>query len=270
MADHLLDFVINNLSKKSESEISGIVLGISRLMELQFIEGGSDVFDEMDDWLFENTDHRENSSSRLSEKILTGLYLLSRIKTCNQKDTSLWKERMKTYFQTIYRIFFKRYFRLSFPICNCNDLSILLFLCSHFQKDNYFKDEIELLHKELSQIIQIAFLERKSNSQAYFLNLLMEKTSMELPGLFSPDSWKFATLSDVNDFYLYRFVLGLDVPAPTVIKETLISIVHNERRMSELLSLLNPNNAGLNNYVGGLAWALLQWNMENVDVKKIE
>jgi hypothetical protein len=43
----------------------------------------------------------------------------------------------------------------------------------------------------------------------------------------------------------------------------MLSIVENKKQIEELLYLLNPNNAGLENYVVGLAWAMLQYCMSH-------
>ena len=63
---------------------------------------------------------------------------------------------------------------------------------------------------------------------------------------------------DINEFYLNRLLYGNIIPAPDIFDMVIPLIVNDADRIDSLLSLLNPNNTGLGNYVGGLAWALLQ------------
>jgi len=71
------------------------------------------------------------------------------------------------------------------------------------------------------------------------------------------------TLMDVNNFHITRLVLDSKFLIPEIVSEKILSIAEDQKRINELLYLLNPDSAGLGNYIGGLAWAMLQYLIEN-------
>jgi hypothetical protein len=262
IADKLLDFIIERISQESEDETAGIALSIYNLMNDKFIEPDITVFEDIDNWLFENS-RKQKDDRNYNECFLTGIYIYRRMTFDQSDNITLWRERMKNYFKSTYSILCNKIYAFNLPVFKCSDLLLFFYLCSKVENDDYFKNEIELIYRDLILIIEISMREDDNNSDKYLLSLLINESNLGYSNKPLIHTWNRISLMDINHFFLYRYLLRLDILLPKVIQEEIRSIVNNEKRIDKLLSLLCPNTSGLNNYVAGFAWALLQMNMEN-------
>jgi hypothetical protein len=258
VSDKLLDVVVENISKKSKYETVSVVLSICYLMKEKFIEPDTSIFEDIDDWLFNNNDRKENPAD-FNEKLLTGIYIYYRMTSNECKNTTVWKDRMKHYFQSIHSLLCGRIYLYVFPVLTCSTSSIILYLCSKFENDNYFRNEIALIYQDLNAIIDISIREDDNSADKYLLSLLLKQSGLGSDNNPLMHIRNSVSLMDINHFFLYRYLLGIEVEIPEIIGDAIRSIIDNEKQINKLLSMLSPGTSGLDGYIAGFAWALLQW-----------
>ncbi len=259
IADKLIDDVIvkinDSLALDSNDGLTGIAWGIQYLIRSGFVEADEHIFDEIDLALFRNT-----------EKIFTinnfaiSLYMLSRLETSSEHP--FWKEMLAGYFRSIRQQFIQRYTKFAFPVYACRDLLPVLYACIKGQEKEWISENIDRIYHELPMIIEVAAIAETNFSDKFWLSRFLEKSPLMMSDTFNLELWESPTLMDINEFYMSRLLYGNTVPTPNIFDMAIPSLVNDTKRIDELLSLLNPNNIGLGNYITGLAWALLQWCME--------
>ena len=263
MADKLLESVLEKITTYSEREVVGIALSICYLINNKFIESDTCLFEDIDDWLFENKENKKYPPN-IHEVIMTGTYIDRRMEYETQGKKAVWKERLREYFRSIFMLLCNKH-RSVLPIINCSELLFLIQLCTKYENDSYFKHEIELLYEDLDIIIKIALHEDSNNADKYLLLSLLGDSKLKMS--YEPaDVWSAATLMDINHFYFHRFIIGSKSPTPTVIEKEMLLMVRDQKKITMLLSLLSPNTSGLDGYIGGFSWALLQWCIENYKI----
>jgi hypothetical protein len=269
-ADILLDEIVQNISIDLESDFGdgllGIAWGINHLASACFIEKEDDTFYNIDASIWKDDILTVNLDS-FEKRSYLGLYILSRMNMCSSGEMPIWKQRLIDYLQTMYTILILRYTSYSFPALSCSGLCSLIFVCTFLQDSKEFKPYISSIYAELSLIIRISYINENNNSGKYILKQLLSKTSLSIIDDSFMNFWSFATLMDINQFYLNRFLLGIRINTPDIIHRAVGDIICDEKRINELLSFLNPGNAGLGNYVGGLCWSFLQWCINNENEK---
>jgi hypothetical protein len=134
-------------------------------------------------------------------------------------------------------------------------------LSQTFREHGKYQHEIEALYKELIEITKISYKEENFFSNKYMLSSLLSKISMFAKCTPIGDIPHTIPLADVNNFYLTRLVLGENILMPETVDKSILSIAKSPQWINELVNRLNPENVGLGNY-GKLAWAMLQWCME--------
>lgn len=262
-ADKYLNVISENITDRDNKEISEIAWAINNLIELKFVEADMDVFEEIDAKLFESDEKDKKLLFRISSEIWSlGLYIHCRLRTADIEKISFWQGRMKIYFQTVLKLFAQRYLNNRLPVFDCKDLSCLLSICVKLQNENWCKQEINSIYKELPLFLEIALMEESISVNKYLLSAILVETSIKINHLYLGNEFAFASLTDVNQFFFNRFILDLDIKIPDIIGKTIQSIIYDDKRIDSLLFMLNPNNAGIENYVSGLAWAILQWCIE--------
>lgn len=261
LADELLDSIIDKISEKTELETISVVLSICYLMKDKFIESNTSIFCEVDNHLFNKGLIKENLGD-IEEKLFLGLYIYHRMNLEQLKDVIVWKERMKQFFDSIYLTLCNKIYFYSLPVIECSNLLFLIYLCSKFENNDYFKQKIDLIYKNLGLIIEIAIREEYNNSDKYLLLSLLKESRLNINDKLIMPNWNSATLMEINHFYLYKFFLDMEICTPKIIKEKIISTIYETKHINELLSILTPNASGLNGYIAGFAWALLQCNKD--------
>jgi hypothetical protein len=264
MADKLLGFVVERVYRESEYETAGITLSIISLMNDGFVDPDITVFEEIDKWLFD-TGSREKKPAVPDERFLTGIYIYRRKTLDKCEDKTLRRERLKNNFKSTYLMLCNETYSYRYPVFKGSGMLTFFYLCSRFENDDYYKEEIELIYRDLSLIVEISIREEDSNADKYLLSLLMNGTvsgAQNRP--FIIPALNKVSLMDINHFFLYRYLSGLDIAVPEIIRDEVISTVDNGKHIDLLLSRLCPDTSGLNSYIAGFAWALLQVCKEDI------
>lgn len=263
-ADTLTDIILDEISVDAgldfDKGICGTVWAINKLVKSGFIQADEDVFEDIDSELFKET-KRKFSLENFGEESWRGIYILNRLQSATQHTEPVWRQRTKEYLQLICQLLKLRYATHSVPVLTCKNLLPVIYICSELWNNDRYAIEINLLLNELPVVTKVALKEEKNYGDKYVLHQLLSKLPF-FKDLFTVSIPESATLMDVNRFYLNRWIVASDISVPKIISDALINIVGDKKRMDEWLFLLNPDNAELGNYAGGLAWAMLQQCME--------
>jgi hypothetical protein len=262
IAEQFLDNVTGELNLELTSDfasgLSGIAWGIRHLLSSGFIRArDDDIFEDIDAFIRQRNDAEKISSAGMEDASI-GLYLLDCLQQEGKSPTTIWEERMSVFIQTVRHLLIRRYTYYAFPVFTCADLLPILHICAVLQNESLFRGDIRRLYDELPLIVKIAMREERNISDRYWLQCILQSTPLLITDKVLMNTWR-PTLTDMNRFYLNRLLYGNIVPTPKVIDAAVPALVKDTKHMDELLSLLNPDNAGLGSYIGGLAWALLQW-----------
>ncbi|MCL2651254.1 MAG: hypothetical protein FWD60_09570 [Candidatus Azobacteroides sp.] len=256
-ADNLIDLTQTEINRNASIDLNdglcGTAWGLNYLLKRGFVEADEDIFEEIDNVIFNKINNQFEDLRLASAK---ALYLLSRINFNNFSNEIIWQQRIETYLHTVGEILNNASF------FSCQDLFLFFHSCETLRKNDLYFFEIESLYGKMLEIVDVSCKIEKNNANRYTLELLL----MQIPAFSDHVSintaWKNATLMDVIAFYQNRLITGRNIPAPKAVDSALFSIINDKSRIDELLYLLNPYNAGLGNYVGGLTWAMLQWRMD--------
>ena len=194
---------------------------------------------------------------------VTGIYIYRRMIFDQSNNTEIWKERMKKFFQSAYYLLCRNLYNFVFPVYKCSDLQILIYLCSKFEDNRYFEDEINLIYRDINYVIDTSMCEEDNCSDKYLLYLLLKSSRLEVKYYPEVGCWDSVSLMDINHFFLHRYLLDIEATTPECIKRKLLSITDDPKRINVLLSQLSPNTSGLNSYIAGFAWALLESSIED-------
>ena len=141
----------------------------------------------------------------------------------------------------------------------CRSLIVFFHLFQKLRENGLFGLEIDAMYKEMPEIVKHSCLEEKNVSDKYLLSLMLSDMPIFekcIPPCDVPDSM---TLKDINNIYLTGMILDRSFLIPEIVGKTIWNIVRDQKRMDELLGLLNPCNMGLGNYAGGFAWVMMQF-----------
>ncbi|MDR2037743.1 MAG: hypothetical protein LBQ60_07460 [Bacteroidales bacterium] len=264
-ADILIGIVMREIKpdvgKEFNNGISGIIWGIDYLIKQDFLEAEEDLFCEIDTILFQENKKKINLDDLGSEST-KGIYAWNRYNTAGLLTKNKWYQHLENCVHHFYDILVSKYTNYILPVFPCKMLVYFFHFCQTVQQYGLFRPEIDVLYEELPEIVKISYREEKSISDKYMLTLMLHEIPMLEKCISRDDAPQAMTLSDVNNFYLTRLILGCSFPTPEIICKTILSIVEDQKQISELLYSLNPYNAGLGNYVGGFSWAMLQCCME--------
>ena len=261
LADHLIDTALSELNPNAgiglAAGLNGIVWGINYLLKRGFVQADEEIFEEIDDALFKekNKDLNLYDFGNETEK---ALYLLSRINFEAFSSVSIWQQRAEKYLNGVRKNMDFRNSRLY----ACKDLFHFFHVCEMFRSHGLFLLETELLYRKFAEIVEFFHKIEKNNSNRYVLDALLSQIPIFSCHMSVHDNWKKVTLTEVIEFYQNVLISGREISTPKAVTDALFFIVENQKRIDELLLLLNPNNAGLGNYVGGFAWAMMQWCKE--------
>ena len=264
-ADHLIDIALQDLSftggNEFDSGLCGIAWCLDYLMKKEFVQADEDMFEEIDTVLFQEKTGVSNFNN-LGVELGKGLYILKRLSSCVSSAESVWSKRIENLVYHLRDILMLRDTGYKYPVLSCRILIRFFHICQTLREHNLYIPEIDALYEELPETVNIFYRKGKIFLDKYMLATLLYDIPVFKECIPTGNIPQSMTLTDVNNFYLTRLVLNRSFPIPEALSTTIISIVRDQQRISELLYLLNPNNAGLGNYACGLAWAMLQWCME--------
>ena len=277
-ANNLVDIILQEINADAGTSfncgLSGIAWGFIHLFEQDFLESGDDLFVEIDAKLFkEEEDVLDLNNFDIESG--KGLYLLKRIKSDKNRDSRLRgndvvqgqgdfiRSYMIDYLKKMYLLMTLRYTNYAFTAFRCKDMIRVIHICDQLLEDEFFKPDLEPLCRQIKEIIDNVFLLEMSDADKYFLQEALRHSSWLSEHININNQFSTATLTGINSFYLNRMILSKEIRTPEFIHNSLFSIIEDKKRTDELLSLLSPQNAGLGNYVTGLAWSILQWFIEN-------
>ena len=263
-ADMLTDIILDEISLYAgfnfERGICGTAWAINQLITFDFIQADEDVFEVIDDQLFKEIE-KTFSLEKFNEESWKGIYILGRLHSSNHKTEKIWRQRTVKYLQHICQLLKLQNNMDSVYILTCKDLLPVFHVCSVLWNNDRYATEVNSLCKELPVITEMALKKEKNYGDKYMSYQLLSQLPF-FNGLLEIDVPKSVALMDVIQFYLNRWIVESDIPAPKIISDALLNIVKDKKRIDEWLFLLNPDNAGLGNYAGGLTWAMLQVCME--------
>lgn len=265
-ADRLIDLALSEITPEAgfdlESGLSGTAWGVDYLLKRGFVQADEDIFEEIDNELFKKKDEMLYLYG-LGPESERALYVLRRLDYDKSSGYEIWLRRAGEYLQSVREIMNLRYTAYALPVFTCRDLFLFFHVCDMFRKRGVYLSQTDFLYNELREIVIVSRKEEKNNATRYMSDQLLMRHPIfadHIPiGAFREN----ATLTEVIDFYQVRLITGRVIPTPEFIDNALYGIVEDQNRIDELLYLLNPRNAGLGNYAGGLAWAMLNWCMEH-------
>ena len=263
---YLINEIIENLAEASfcdfDSGFIGIGWGVNQLIADGLIEIDSDeMLEDIDKALWDETGLCLVESEQMAG---VGLYILSRKET--SKYVALWDQRLSAWLKDLERITVQPE-----TTCQSYDIIYAMYCFSVCRKSGLFIEEINKIWPKLATFIEFEYHRTTSITEKYILYhlcVLMGKTEC-LPFLHDPfpESTWHPTLSDINWFYWYKLLCNKwGIKTPDVFTAKINSIVSDQTKMDELLSSLNPQKVVLENIVGGFAWSLLQFSIENSSI----
>ncbi len=264
-ADLLIDSVMPNFGKGFDNGLYGITWGIDYLINRGFVEADENIFDEIDAVLFREDD-RSFILNDLDTETGKGLYAWNRLISSIPSTENKWRQYVEDCVYRLYNIFISKYTNYVLPVFPCKFLIRFFHVCQTVGEYGLLRPEIGVMYEELPEIVKISYKEEKSISEKYILATLLNEIPMFEGCISIGDAPQLMTLTDVNNFYLTQLILGRKISIPEVVNKTVSSITKDHQRINELLDQLNSDNAGLGNDVGGLAWAMMQWCMEQDNI----
>lgn len=264
-ADRLLELVFQEIGHSVEKGIDnglyGIIWGINYLIKQGFLQADEDIFDEIDAVIFRegNNAYILNNLGAEAEK---GLYVCNRFISDIPSTENKWYQHIENCVCHFHDILITKYTTYVLPVFPCKILTRFFHVCQTVWEHGLFRSEIDILYEELPEIVKVSYKEEKSISEKYILGTLLNGIPMFEGYVSIGDTPQLMTLTDVNNLYLTQLILGRKIPMPETVNRTILSITENKQYIDDLLELLNSNNIGLGNNVGGLAWSMLQWCME--------
>ena len=246
-ANHLINEVFTAIAEENSfnliPDITNIAWTICHLTEQGFIESDlNEIFEDMDSFLWPSS---ESTCKFISIQNLAdiGIYILKRIKIDRSKD--IWYERGVFWLKEVEN------FILKYGLPNITILfSVLVFRRTIRKYDSQTDFEGGYLFENMTFFVQMANLfKAQCESDRYILH--------SFSGLPVFDSLT-PSLLNINKFYLYQLLYG-NITVPQYLDSGIKNIVYDQNRTLNLISSANPQNIGLNNYLGGWSWALLQY-----------
>ena len=258
-ADNLMEFysqeIESGIKFGFDNGLYGIVWSIHYLIKQRFIQADEDIFDEIDAVIFRES-HNASSLFNLGIEAEKGLYVWSRYISNTSTTENKWRQHIENCIKRFHKIVISKYTNYTLPVLPCRTLIRFFHVCQTLWINDLFRHEIFMLYEELLEIVKISYKEEKSISEKYILATLLREIPMFDRYIFIGDIPQMLTLTDVNNFYLTQWILGRKISIPKVVNKTILSITKNHQQINGLLDLLDSDNVGLGNDVGGLAWAI--------------
>ena len=250
-AGHLVDEVFTSISEAGSfdlvPDITNIAWTICHLTEQGFIEADLiEILGDIDSFLW------PSSESICTQNLAdTGIYIVERIKTDSDKD--VWYERGMTWLKEV-ESFIRKY-----GIPNISVLLSVLVFHRTFRRYG-IKSDLKggYLFENMPFFIKTANLYKaQCETDRYILHAFSNITILDSSIIPLPIVHLSPSLLNINKFYLYKLLYGyFDVPQS--LDSGIFSIADDQKRICDLISSVNPQNIGLNHYLGGWSWALLQ------------
>ena len=248
-----------------DNGLLGIAWGFDYLIKQGFVQAEDDIFEEIDAFLFE-----ENSALYLFDlgiEAEKGLHVWNRLNSCESSQKNTWTKRIENCLLNFRDIVMQKYVMYQLPFFPCKTLIRFFHICQTFREHSLYRSEIDAVYKELPEIVKISFMEEKRLSDKYLLASMLTDIPMFNEHIPKNDITHLMTGADASNFYLSKLVLDRSISIPEAVNRRLLSIATDHQQINDILSRLNPDNLGLGNEAGGLAWALLQWSIENNPLK---
>ena len=264
-ANALIDMVIQEMNieylEDMDDGLCGVAWGFDCLIKENFIQTDENDLEEIDTFLFQE-ENRTLYLSNLAGKSDMGLYILNRLNSCNPIAKNKWRQRFENCINHFHDILMQRYTSYEFPVFPCRVLIRFFHTCQIFYEQEQYRFEIDTLYEELPETVKISLQEEPCFSDRYILCSMLAGIPVFEKCLPVDNTLQEITPADAGNFYLTRLILSKHIFIPEIVNETILSVAADQQRIDELLNQMNPNNAGLGNPIGGLAWAMLQRCME--------
>jgi hypothetical protein len=253
-AGHLIDEVFKTIAEGNPpnlvSDIGNIAWTICHLTERHFIEAElNEVLEDIDSFLWPSCDTAFDFAN-IHNLANVGLYIIERINAVRCQN--VWCEKGLAWLKEVEMLVRKN---------GCPSISLLysVHMCFRaLQQCEIQSHKRGYLFNNMSSFIKTAYYNTSNcDTDKYLLNALSNWKILDLSVNLLPVSYWTPSLLNVNKFYLYRLLYG-NFGVPDNLDPGIFSIASDEKRMNDLLSSANPENIGLNHYLGGLSWALLQ------------
>ncbi len=264
-ADRLIELVFQKIGQINEkgfdNGVYGIVWGMNYLIKQGFLQADEDIFDEIDTVLLDKG-YSASVLQAFGIEAEKGLYILGRFISDISSTENKWCQHIENCVNQFYKILISKYTSLVLPVFPCIYLIRFFHVCQTVWECGLFRHEIGLLYEEIPEIVKVSYKEEKSISEKHILATLLDEVPMFEGCVSIGGTPQLTTLTDVNNFYLTQLILDRKIPIPEVVNKSILSIAEDQERINGLLEQLNPYYAGLGSNVGGLAWTMMQWCME--------
>lgn len=264
-ADRLIELVFQKIGQINEkgfdNGVYGIVWGMNYLIKQGFLQADEDIFDEIDTVLLDKG-YSASVLQAFGIEAEKGLYILGRFISDISSTGNKWCQHVENCVNQFYKILISKYTSLVLPVFPCIYLIRFFHVCQTVWECGLFRHEIGLLYEEIPEIVKVSYKEEKSISEKHILATLLDEVPIFKGCIPINDISQLATLTEVNNFYLTQLILDRKTPIPEVVNKSILSIAEDQERINGLLEQLNPYYAGLGSNVGGLAWTMMQWCME--------
>ena len=266
-ANRLIDRIVQETGLDSGMSLDfglcGIAWGISYLKKEMFIQEYDGVLEEIDIVLFKEKSRLLNLYDFKNETDIA-LYAWFRFLSCQPASKNRWLQRIANCVNNLHDILLQRYTSHIFPVFPCRYLTrffqLSKTLCSH----GMYCREINSLFEELPEFVKLSLEKEKSLSDKYMLiSMLADIPTFDKCIKDDNAPLQTMTWTDVNNYYITRLLLGKTVIISGLAEQFIQSVVEDGRKTDELLHQLNPENARIGSGIGGLAWSILQWSIEN-------
>jgi hypothetical protein len=142
----------------------------------------------------------------------------------------------------------------------------VFYCCNYWEKDIRFKPVIEKLIEEVSQLVKISFISESNNADKQLLAQLIQNSNFQcqeiLPIVQSYIIVKCPSFVDANRFYLNRLLYGKIDISEEPYQSKIFQVLSDSCLIDNLLSALSPLNIGLDNYITGLVWGIINSETE--------
>lgn len=250
-----------NFGKDFYIGLYDIAYGFHYLLKHDFVKIDDDIFDKIDSILFEKGNKALNLWE-LDDESEKGLYILNRLNFCRPSVENLWRRLMENCVNNFRDILMQRYTSYELFVFPCRVLIRFFHVCQILREHGQHCREINTLYEELIEFVKISYIEEKNLSDKFIFASLLAGIP-EFEELISVNSVpQLTAFADIHNIYLTQLILDRSFSLPEITDKTILSIVENSQWFNELSNRINPYNAGLGNYFGGLTWMLLQWCIE--------
>lgn len=254
LLEELFETVGGNRSVDFSGGLSGIAWCIHHLMHRGFIqaENPDEILEDVDNAMWKEAECLADNTHLLE----IGWYLQAR--TENTRYPEKWHARAAGWLYRVFDMIEQR--PLSLPIAS-NRMLPVLFCLQNWQNIDELQPICEELPHRSALMLKNTYLQEKNDAlrrslmQQIIRNRRLNPMIdfIRLPAFSNSET---PTFKEINTFYLYRLLTDDREPIPKEYKEGVIRMVSDTRTIEELLSLTNPENIGLENYVGGLALSM--------------